>query len=176
METCHGRFGGSERLGGPDSLTIGPAKPQDVLHAMQNPSRACGTPIAELSGPPAQHNGTSTHCPALARPVAHILTPFDSATPPVVADLSYFFFGGGGGGTLGMLGTLPSLLSGGFGGGEGFGGGLGALAIGYLLLMKSLISVQRRFPLALDPATISTWGNVFAYDSAQSEVPFHEVH
>ena len=40
-------------LGGPDSLSIGAAKPQEVLHAMQNPSCACGTPIAELSGPPA---------------------------------------------------------------------------------------------------------------------------
>jgi len=40
-------------LGGRDSLSIGAAKPQEVLHAMQNPSCACGTPIAELSGPPA---------------------------------------------------------------------------------------------------------------------------
>ncbi len=39
--------------GGPDSLSIGAAKPQKVFHAMQNPSCACGSPIAELSGPPA---------------------------------------------------------------------------------------------------------------------------
>jgi len=44
-------------LGGRDSLSIGAAKPQEVLHAMQNPSRACGAPIAELSGPPARRKG-----------------------------------------------------------------------------------------------------------------------
>ena len=38
--------------GGPDSSPIGAAKPQDMFSVVRNPSRACGTPIAELSGPP----------------------------------------------------------------------------------------------------------------------------
>ena len=40
--------------GGPDSLSIGAAKPQEVFHAVRTSSCACGTPIAELSGPPAK--------------------------------------------------------------------------------------------------------------------------
>ena len=39
--------------GGPDSLSIGAAKPQEVLHAGANPLVPDGTPIAKLSGPPA---------------------------------------------------------------------------------------------------------------------------
>ena len=39
--------------GAPDGLSIGAAKPQEVLHAAPT-SRACGTPIAQLSGLPSQ--------------------------------------------------------------------------------------------------------------------------
>ncbi len=46
--TCVARTGGS-----PDSSAIGAAEPQEVFHDPRNPSCACGTPIAELSRPPA---------------------------------------------------------------------------------------------------------------------------
>ena len=42
-----------EERGSPDSLSIGEATPQEILHDARNASCACGTPIAKLSGPPA---------------------------------------------------------------------------------------------------------------------------
>ena len=50
----------SDDPGGPDSLPIGAAKPQEVF-ATGGPSCACGTPIAELSGPPQQAHHLRTH-------------------------------------------------------------------------------------------------------------------
>ena len=38
--------------GGPDSFAIGAAEPQEALPYTVKTSCACGTPIAELSGPP----------------------------------------------------------------------------------------------------------------------------
>ena len=35
-------------------MSIGAAEPQEVFYAARNPSRACGTPIAKLSRPPAK--------------------------------------------------------------------------------------------------------------------------
>ena len=42
--------------GSPDSSSIGAAEPQEDFHEARNPSCACGTPIAELSGPSADRD------------------------------------------------------------------------------------------------------------------------
>ncbi len=44
---------GESEVGSPDSLPIGAAKPQEGFMPRAQPSRAYGTPIAKLSGPPA---------------------------------------------------------------------------------------------------------------------------